>query len=1025
MLKLLRAYWVQALVFLLLLLVVFGINIAFFYTDLLWYREVGYESVLWKMLGTRLLLFLVFGAASFALAYINLRLAERFSPPIGINIPGEGPEGGDVFLFDREGRPRRAPRVNGRVVRTLSDMRRILQAVLGLGALGFAIVSGLTASGQWDSFLLFRNATAFGDASSPVVDPLFNKDIGFYVFTLPFLRYVQSWVMVVLLLVGAAVAVVYVFQRGIDTAAGRTFVAPHVRAHLSAIAALALLTQAFGYWLDRFELLQAGGHIFTGAGYTDVHARLPMLNVLVVVTLLAALAVLVNIRQRAIRLPLTALGLWLVASVLGVIIPGSVQATRVRPNETNLEAPYIRHAIKATRAAYNIDKVQVREFPVEQNLTTADLARNQATLRNIRLWDYEPLLETYPQQQVLRQYYAFPDVDVDRYRFGGGVGYRQVWLAAREIAPERLDARAQTWINQRLRYTHGFGVVMSPVNAFTDEGLPTFYLKNIPTESSVPGLTLTEPRIYYGQHAARASYVVVGTRQPEFDYPSDNAGGGSGSGNGGGDRENAYRGKGGVPLRGLAKLAFAWRFRDPTLLLTGTLTADSRLLFARRISDRVQRVAPFLRLDADPYPVISPNGRVVWMLDAYTTTDAYPYSAINGVRDARGMPLRLNYIRNSVKATVDAYDGTITLYAADDKDPILRTYRRIFPVLVKPMDQMPEGLRAHIRYPENLFEIQRRVLADYHVTEPQRFYSRDDSWDIARAQSDMEEGGAAFVPGAGTGVVAPYYVIMRLPEEQNEEFLLLSPFTPRNRQNMISLLAARCDPGAGGTTNDRYGELILYRFPPNRTVFGPQQINSLIQQDSRISPQLTLWNQQGSRVLRGNMLVVPIEKSLLYVQPLYLRAKTAAEGVLSPVQGLPMESAASSGQGAGIPALTRVIAAFENRVVMEGTLEEALRSLFAGRPGAPAAPNVAASGAPESRPPAGVAGTERDALIERAGAQYERADAALKRGDFAAYGQEIKALGETLRQLRAQQQQQQQQQPAGTSTGTGGEEATQ
>ena len=982
MLKLVRSYPAATLIGLVLLFFVFSVNLARFYTDWLWYGEVGYRNVFGTMYGTRLLLFLVFGALSFTLAYVNLRLAERFSPPVGIDLPGDGPGGRDVFILDRDGRPRRAA-VDGRIVSALSGVRRILAAALLVGALFFALVSGLSASGEWESFLRLRNGTAWGTR-----DALFGRDIGFYVFTLPFLRYVQGWLLVVLLLVAAAVALLYFFQRGIDTAAGRTFVAPHVRAHLSALAALALLVQAWGYWMDRFDLLLGQGPLFTGAGYADVHARLPALNLLVVVAVLAAVAVLVNIRRRSMALLGGALALWLIAWFgAGVLYPGFVQATVVRPNEATREAPFIQRAIAATRAAYGLEKVEVRDFAAAQDLSGADLGRNRATLNNLRLWDYEPLLETYPQQQGLRQYYAFPDVDVDRYRLGGEAGYRQVWLAAREIAPEQLDERARTWPNLRLRYTHGFGMVMSPVNAFTGEGSPTYFLQNIPTESSVPGLTLREPRIYYGQGQKRGTYVVVGTRQREFDYPSDAAPAGasgpavSAAESAAADKENAYGGKGGVPLRGLAKIAFAWRFHEPTLLLSRDVTGDSRLMFARRVDDRISRVAPFLRLDNDPYPVITRAGRVVWVQDAYTLTNAYPYAAPVQARSLTGAPQRFNYLRNAVKATVDAYDGTVTLYAADEQDPILRTYRRIFPRLIKPLSEMPADLRPHMRYPEDLFAVQRRILADYHVTDPGVFYARTDSWAIARERRDVERDGAGLAATASgeAAEMDPYYAMLRLPGERETEFLLLSPFTPRSRQNMIAWLAARCD-------GDRLGQLVLYRFPPRRTVNGPQQIGTLIRQDSRISPQLSLWNQQGSQVLLGNLLVVPIEKSLLYVQPLYLKAES--------------QGAAEVGQGSSaIPQLKRVIVAFENRVAMEETLEAALARLFPGG-GAAAAPAAGAPG-PAAPAPDAVGGETVEALVAEANAQYERGQAALRAGDFAAYGRETRALGETLRRLRA------------------------
>jgi len=996
-LKFVRRHLVSSLVVLAFVLFVGGINLATIYTDWLWFGEVGQQAVLAKMLVTRLGLFVVFGGVAFALALVNLRLAERFAPSAPAGAPRGGrPNGGagDAFLFDRDGKPQRVSVAGGggapgeRMVNLLSGARRLVQALLGLGAAVFAVLAGLSAQGRWDAFLRFRNATPFG-----AKDALFGRDVGFYVFQLPFLQFAQNWLLFVLLIVGAAVAGLYVFQKGIDTATGRTFVAPHVRAHLSLLAALALLVQAWGYWLDRFELTTAGGKLFTGAGYTDVHVRLPFLNLLLGVTIVAALAVLVNLWRREIRLPLIAVGAWGAASLLGAFIPGTVQATKVRPNEANLEAPYIERALTATRTAYGLDTIRVEDFPADPGLSAADLRQNEATLRNVRLWDYEPLLETYPQQQGQRQYYAFPDVDVDRYRFPGATGYRQVWLAAREFDPDGLDARATTWPNLHLRYTHGYGVVMNPVNAVSAEGQPEFFLKDIPVASSVPGLELRQPRIYFGQAAPRGSYVVVKTRQPEFDYPNTGSAGASG-----GERSNVYDGRAGVPLGPLAKFAFAWRFRDPTLLLSGAVTRESRLLFARRIADRVQRVAPFLILDRDAYPVVTNAGRVVWIQDAYTRTPAYPYSATSEFNDARLGLQRVNYLRNAVKAVVDAYDGTVALYALDDNEPILRTYRRIFPGLVRPLSALDPDLRAHLRYPEDLLHLQRKILADYHVRTASDFYAKEDAWDIARELRDVESGltasgngvrGVSSSPDARATPVAvePFYTIMRLPGEKTEEFLLLTPFTPRNKGVLSALLAARCD-------GDRLGELVLYRFPTTRTVYGPQQVGLRILQDERISQNLSLWNQQGSRVLFGNMLIVPVERSLMYVQPLYLKAQTGTDASAS------LQAGAASGS-TSIPELKRVIVAFENRIAMEPTLEQALARLFgAGDP--PAATAAAATGDEGGERPAATGATAAPAapLIEQANAQYGRARAALRKGDFAAYGREIDALGQTLTRLR-------------------------
>lgn len=966
--KLIRTYPLAFAVGLLLLLLFFGNRIATSYTDWLWFVEVGKRGVFARIYGARLLLFGVFGAASFLLAYANVALADRFAPSSRTRAGKSS-----VFLVSTD-------RPVGRTLQLLSGFRPVLNALLLLGALIFAIIAGLSAQLEWDSFLRFTHPERFG-----VRDPQFGADIGFYVFTLPFVRYVQGWLLTVLLLIGAGVTLTYVYQRGVDSASGRAaaFDAPHVRAHLSALAGLALLVKAWGYYLDRYDLMfRDGSSLFTGAGYADIHARLPMLQLLVGVTVLAAVGVFVNIWRRTLVLPAATLTLWLAFSAAGVLIPATVQQLRVRPNEAAREAPYLQRALVATREAYDLADVEVRPLPAETTLTAADLKRNHAVVGSIRLWDYEPLLETYPQQQGLRQYYTFPDVDVDRYALGGEAGYQQVMIAVREIAPERLDPRAQTWPNVHLRYTHGFGAVVSAAGRVSGDGLPEYLLKDVPP-TPAPGastLHLTEPRVYYGAGSPLNSYAVVRTGQAEFDFPEENRVQGPA------EHENRYRGQGGIPLTPLARWAFAARFPDGiNLMLNSDIGPESRLLMLRRVPDRVKRIAPFLRLDSDPYPVIA-RGRIVWVQDAYTTSGAYPYSAFSSGSDGLSSPMRFNYIRNAVKAVVDGYDGSVSLYAADEKDPILRSYRRIFPELIRPAVEMPAEIRAHRRYPEDLFAIQRRILADYHVQDAGVFYSRADSWQLPRAQSTVEDGAVSFLETENEAM-APYYMLLRLPGETKEEFVLLSPFTPRSRENMIALFAARSD-------GEHYGKRVLYRFPTTRTVFGPQQVGRRIRSDNKISPYLSLVDQKGSRVLFGSMLVVLVEKSLLYVQPLYVKAQ------YNPMEGQETRSVAvraASGASQSLPELKQVVVAYENRIAMQPTLEAALADLFGSRSSEGEKGTSAASEEPD-----GTSAATTAVLIERASAQYERAQKALRAGDFSTYGRETQALGATLRRLRGQ-----------------------
>ena len=950
MLKLIRTYPLAFVILLALFVFFFGANFANLYTDFLWFCEVGHRKVFLHVYGTRILLLGAFGLASFLIAFVNLRLAARFSPAAAIHAGGKS-----TFFANADGRP------IGRGLQIMSGLRRLLDGLYLLAALVFATLAGLTAQTQWDAFLRFLNPVPFGR-----LDPLFGRDMGFYVFTLPFARYMQGWLFVVLMLIGAGVTLVYLYQRGIDAASGRTNVMPHVRAHLSVLAALALFVRAWGYYLDRFNLLTDDG-LFPGAGYTDIHARIPMLNLLVAVALIAGLALLVNAWRRTVVLPVVTLGLYVGFVGASWLIPGMVQRFRVRPNEGEREAPYIARALEATRAAYDVTNVKVENYPAETVLTAEDLARNQATVDNIRLWDYEPLLETYPQQQGFRQYYQFPDIDVDRYLLGGGQSATQILLSGREIAPEKLDSRAQTWPNEHLRYTHGFGAVVSPAGRVTSEGLPTYLLRDIPPIASDKALNLTQPRIYYGISSEPMSYVVVNTHQAEFDYPEDTPSGPV-------DRENRYDGGGGIPLTPLAKFAFAIRFGGWTnLMLSSDITSDSRLLFARRVPDRVKRLAPFLRLDHDPYLVIA-DGRLVWVQDCYTVSGEYPYSAPTEWSDNLGPNNgAINYVRNSVKATVDAYTGTVTLFVVDPSDPIISSYEKIFPELFQPASAMPAAIRVHRRYPEDLFTIQRRILADYHVTDPTVFYARADSWDLPRAQTTVESSNDS--GGNGDDTLAPYYLMTRLPGQSKEEFALLSAFTPRDRQNMIGLLAARSDGAA-------YGQKILYRFPASRTVNGPEQIGKQIRSDSKISPYLSLNDQKGSHVLFGAMLIVPIEKSLLYVQPLYVKAQTA-----------------SADAAGSIPELKQVVVAFGNRIAMEPTLPAALTDLFGASDATPTTkPNM--PNAP-TNPAAPAAAMSQAALIEQAGHQYDQAQAALKAGDFAGYGRQSKALGETLGRLRS------------------------
>ncbi|PYN55919.1 MAG: UPF0182 family protein [Candidatus Rokuibacteriota bacterium] len=700
---------------------------------------------------------------------------------------------------------------------------------------------------------------------------------------------------------------------------------------LLVLGALALGLKAIGFWLDRFDLVFSPRGIVFGAAYSDIYASLPVLGALAVFAALCGVACLAQIARSGLRLVAGGLIALTLVWVLGLgIYPALLQRFRVTPNELAAERPFIGHNIRMTRAAYGLDRIVEREFPADEALDARALERNGATIKNIRLWDYRPLLRTFGQLQEIRTYYKFVDVDNDRYVVNGE--YRQLMLSPRELSYQHLQSPG--FINERLTYTHGYGAVVGPVNRVTAEGLPELLVKDIPPQSASGFPKITRPQIYYGEQSNE--YVLVKTRSQELDYPS-------------GDQNvyTTYNGSGGIPISSFVrKVAFAVRFGEIKLLLSNDLTDESRIMMHRAVARRVRQIAPFFRYDRDPYLVIGDDGRMIWLLDGYTTTDRYPYSD-----PVAGMG---NYIRNSVKVAIDAYDGSVSFYLADPTDPIVRAYASAFPTLLKPIEQMPEGLRRHIRYPEDLFAIQARKYATYHMLDPQVFYNKEDLWAVPRRtiegrDRDME----------------PYFTIMRLPGEQKEEFMLLTLFNPARRDNMIAWMAGRSDP-------PNYGRLIVYNFPKQKLVYGPRQIDARIDQDPIISQQLSLWNQRGSSVIRGSLLAIPIDQSLIYVQPLYL---------------------AASEQGA-LPELRRVIVAYGNQIAMEQTLEQSLSRIFGGRP----ATAVAATSAPSGAPADSGAGT-RQQLAQHAWEIWTRAQDALRRGDWTGYGAEQKRLEEALRAL--------------------------
>jgi uncharacterized membrane protein (UPF0182 family) len=877
------------------------------YTDWLWFGEVGYTNVFVTTLSLRGSLFAVLAVSVLVFLYANLTFAARTAAP-------------DVIweLEDQLGLPSRV------VIEPL--IRRFLPIVLLL----IAVASGMRATVHWETVLGYLNATPFG-----TTDPLFGRDLSFFVFVLPLWRLVYGWAITLVTATIVLTLAIYVLQRSLVLTSRGPRLAAGARTHLLVLGAVALGLKAVGFWLDRFELVFSPRGIVFGAAYTDIYAALPVLGALSVFAVLCAVACLAQIARAGLRLVAGGLIALALVWVLGLgVYPALLQRLRVTPNELAAERPFIEHNIRMTRQAYGLDRIVEQDFPADEALDARALERNAATVKNIRLWDHRPLLRTFGQLQEIRTYYKFVDVDNDRYTVDGE--YRQLMLSPRELSYQHLPSRI--WINEHLTFTHGYGVVVGPVNRITAEGLPEFLVKDIPPQSTDGFPKVTRPQIYFGE--VSNEYVVVKTKSQELDYPS-------------GDQNvyADYSGRGGIPLSSFfRKFLFAVRFGEIKILLSDDFTDQSRIMLYRAVAQRVRQIAPFFRFDRDPYMIVDDEGRLMWMLDGYTTTSRYPYSdPVPGIG---------NYMRNSVKVTIDAYDGTVTFYLADPTDPIVRAYGGAFPGLLKPLDQMPEGLRRHIRYPEDFFTIQARKYATYHMLDPQVFYNREDLWALPRRtiegrDRDME----------------PYYTIMRLPDEKKAEFILLTLFNPARRDNMIAWMAARSDP-------PNYGRLIVYNFPKQKLVYGPRQIDARINQDPVISQQLALWNQRGSTVIPGSLLAIPIDQSLVYVQPLYL---------------------AASEQGA-LPELRRVIVAYGNQIAMEPTLEQSLSRIFGGRSTAAAAAAPAVAPPPSAGVPDGAATGSRQ-LAQRAWEIWTRAQDALRRGDWTTYGAEQKRLEEALRAL--------------------------
>jgi hypothetical protein len=785
------------------------------------------------------------------------------------------------------------------------------------------------------------NSEPFG-----IEDAAFNQDIGYYVFELPALLFVQGWLMGLAVLTTIVVAGLYGFRMllGGESASPPRLARPHISFLLVVVIGLFI----WRYWLGRYALVYSERGAVFGASYTDINAQLPVIYLLMGLAALAALAIIFSaFRRGVIYLPIGAILLWVVVAIVGgLIYPATVQRFTVEPNELVKEREFIERNIEATRYAYGLDQIEVLpadETPANDFVTAAEIAANPSTVSNIRLWDHRPLLQVIDQRETIRPFYDFLDVDVDRYVLDGQL--KQVMLAPRELNPSSLPVDAQSWVNKRLQFTHGFGLVMVAVNEVVQPGLPEYFIEGIPPS----GDSVDEPRIYYGEMPDH--YVIVNTEEDEFDF--------QGSGE---QVRNRYDGGGGIKLNSFVrKLVYAWEFADTNIFISDALTEESRLLYRRNIHDRVAEIAPFLQLDGDPYIVVS-EGNLIWLQDAYTHTDLYPYSTRS---------FGLNYIRNSVKVAVNAFDGSTTFYLLDEDDPIAKAYDNIYPDLFTPFDEMPLQLAAHIRYPMDLFTVQSLMFTTYHITDPDSLFNREDLWAIPTEKFIGDE-----------QTMEPYYVVMKLPGEEEEEFALILPFTPEGKTISIAWLAARSDL-------ENYGKLLSFRFPTDTGIYGPIQVESRIDTDTAISQQFSLWDQSGSEVIRGNLLMIPIGEGNLFVEPIYLRASGANT----------------------IPELKRVIVANGNNIAMEPTLEEALEVVL-GRalattptddeptveptPADGTTPQPTATAGPTAPLPDAV-----DGLITEANESFERAQALLQAGDFAGYGEEIERL-ENILQLLAE-----------------------
>lgn len=922
------ARWLLVVAIVLVLYTVAGI-LRSIYADWLWFQSLGFASVYATEILTKTWLFFAGAGLFLVFAVVNLVMASRLAP--------QGYEQSFIAEFDPP------------------TLRRMVAVGLIAASLFFAVIFGTVASGEWSTVLQYFHGAHFG-----LVDPAFKRDVGFYTFSLPALRFFQSWFLGAVAVVLLGVVGVYVFVFSLQNFVPE--VSRKVKAHVGILLILLLAAFVWSYILSIYELDFSTSGVVFGATFTDMHARLPAYIILIALAGLVALLIVWDIVRGGYIVSGAGIVIWLVALVLVLgIYPASVQRLSVQPNELNAEQTYIQRNIDMTRIAYGLNSIDSQPYAADPNLSQAQVQANTDTIDNIRLWDPRPLQLTYSQLQEIRPLYTFSTVSVDRYTIDGK--YREVTLSPRELDQTRIAANAQSWVNLKTFFTHGYGAVLSAVNEVAAGGLPNLLLKDIPPTGQP---SLTKPQIYFGMKTD--PYVIVDTRNQEFDYPQANS-----------DQLTTFDANTGVRLNSyFRRLIYAWELGDTNILISSQITDQSQLLYHRDIQDRIQQIAPFLQLDHDPYIVIA-NNQLYWIQDAYTWSNDFPYSEPSS--------FGYNYIRNSVKVVVDADTGATTFYLIDPTDPIAETYASIFPKLFRPIDDMPPELRAHLRYPQDLFEVQSDIYRAYHMQDARTFYNKEDLWDIPQEVIDTQ-----------AEPVVPYYVIMRLPGQSKEEFVLIRPFTPANKPNAIAFFAGRSD-GAN------YGKASVYVFPKSIQVFGPSQIEARIDQNPLISPQFTLWNQSGSRVVRGNLLMIPISGSYLYVEPIYLQAEQSQ-----------------------LPQLQRVIVVDGESIAMEPTLADSLSVVLgqqapspiaAAAPGGPAPPATTALAAqatataastpatpvaavtPSFIPPsvASPAATDVSGLAREASADYDQAQQQLRQGNFAAYQQDLEQMKAALDRL--------------------------